>query len=613
MIYGASRLAYLRRDMTSIQHNESSGSPPVRIYLWSSLLLTLLAYLPVMNNGFVNWDDPVYIEHNLHIRRLDPASISWMFSNFYAGYWMPLTWLSLSLDFFIGRLEPWVYHLHNLVLHLLNTAVVFLFSFKLLTLVRGPRPKTWTPLAAFGTALLFGLHPLHVESVAWAAERKDLLCGLFSLLSLLAYLSHAVQPRLSWKYAACLGAFLLALLSKPMAVSFPLVFLLLDQWPLERLRPNPAKVLIEKVPFLIAALAAGVIAVMSQSQAGAAWDLGSSPFPFRFTNACHSIFFYLVKMLLPVKLTAFYPILMENTFSPSYLLSVLGALSISLLCFIQRDERPYLAAAWVYYLLTLAPVLGLFQVGNQAAADRFTYLPSLGPFLLAASLLTAFFSKKRWFLLILFTGVAAAFGTMTFRQVTLWRDSTSLWESTLRVHPKNNLVVHNNLAWAYEQEGRYSEALAKYEGTNAMGAPFLFSHWGRARMLAQKGRSDESVQEFKTAMGLNQNFPPLHLGLGRVYIQKKMEAEGLAEIRKAVEMDPHYGEAYNDLGLILRERSRPREAIEAFRKARTLDPDDPAYLRNLIKALEKMGKHQEAMALHRMLSEHPRSLLTMSY
>jgi protein O-mannosyl-transferase len=591
------------------------------VFLWLSVLLTLLAYLPLMNNQFVDWDDTLYIQYNTHIRDLHFSSLLWMFTNFYGGYWIPLTWLSLALDYGLGRLEPWVYHLDNLVLHLLNTAVVFLLSSKILTLIQKNRSQdnkkrasAWLIPASFLTALLFGIHPIHVESVAWATERKDLLCGLFSFLSLSAYLDYASQfHRSPQKYLACGVFFILALLSKPMAVSLPFVFILLDYWPLGRFHSNVRKVLAEKIPFFVLALLSSVVAVWTQFGAGAGWGLDQSPLSFRLTNSCHSILFYLVKMLAPVHLTTFYPIRLENTFSLEYLLSVLGVVLVSLFCFINRKKRPYLVAAWLYYLVTLAPALGIVQVGNQAAGDRFTYLPSLGPCLLAASAFVAFFSRKFLILFLLGAGWVALLGFGTFRQVSVWKDSISLWENVLRIYPDNNLIVHNNLGKAYEEAGRWDDALAKFEDAAYGTTPFFHAHWGKARILADKGLWEESLQEYKTAIAMNPQFPPLYSGLGMVYGKKKLWPEALVEVQKAIQMDPRYADAYDDLGVLYRDQAQYGKSIEALQNARALDPNNVVYLRNLLKTYQQAGHYKEAMLLYRDLSDHPRSLLTMNY
>lgn len=584
-----------------------------RILLGLSVLLTLLPYLNVLDNSFVDWDDTLYIQHNLHIRHLNLTTIRWSFVNFYGGYWIPLTWLSFAFDFWIGRLEPWVYHLDNLMLHLANTAMVFLVSHKLLTVIQKHNKEVFDrpSFVAFVTALLFGIHPIHVESVAWASERKDLLYCLFSLLSFSNYLSYTSLPQnRRWNYFGCLAFFLLAILSKPMAVSLPFILILLDYWPLKR---SPRKIWIEKIPFFTASFLSAGVAVLTQFKAGAGWDLSQAPLSFRFTNACHSLLFYLLKMVVPIRLSGFYPIHLEKTFSLEYLISTLLVLLISLFCFQLHKKRPYLTTAWLYYLLSLAPVLGIVQVGNQAAADRFTYLPSLGPFLLAAAAFVFLLSRWRAVFIFLFVVAVPLLSFESYRQVSVWKNSISLWENVLKIDPHNNLVVHNNLGEAYEEAGRFNDALIQFEDATINGTSFFYAHWGKARTLSEQGRLDESIQEFKMALAINPHYPPLYAGMGMVNDRMKKPKEALEEVQAAIQMDPHYAEAYEDLGTIYEKQRHSEKSAEAFHKAYDLDPDNGPYLRNWAEACQRSGQNKEALALYRELSRKPRSLLALTF
>ena len=292
------------------------------------VLLTSFFYLPVLKNNFVNWDDAEVIQENIHIRYLNLDSLHWMFTTFLSGNWIPLTWLSFAVDYRLGGLNPLIYHLDNLVLHGLNTLVVFFLSLKLLG--RMPRQETfgagqgilnWKWMAAFLTAILFGLHPIHTKSVAWATERKDLLSGFFFFTSLWVYLDYAANKKNS-SYLICLGLFLLALLSKPMAVTLPLVLLLLDFYPLERLSGQWTKRVLEKIPFWAASLLSGWITIIAQSQSKAFSAMDKLPMLFRISNAFHSVDFYLAKMFIPLDLAAFYPLPPDqNIFSIPYLAS----------------------------------------------------------------------------------------------------------------------------------------------------------------------------------------------------------------------------------------------------------------------------------------------------
>lgn len=600
----------------------TSGKPRLqaqqRIFLWLSILATLLAYLPVMDNSLVSLDDYSFILFNTPIQHLNVENIKWMFTHSYVGNWIPLVWLSLAIDFWIGRFEPWVYHLDNLILHCLNTGIVFALSFKLLNHVWPSTPVLDTrgerSAAAFGAALLFGLHPLHVESVAWATERKDLLCGIFFLLSLLFYIDYAVKPSLvSKKYFAALCFFVLALLSKPMAVSLPLVFVLLDVWPLRRLRDRPINVFIEKIPFVMASFVFSAITISTQFKAGAGWATEKVPFISRALNAGHSVIYYLWKMLLPLNLYAFHPLAPEKADSFSFVFSTIAIIFISSACWIFRKKYPWVGIAWLYFLITLAPVMGLVQVGNQAFADRFTYLPSLGPFLLVSALLTSRLFRFRALPLVLAVLAAGLLGYGTFQQVRTWKNTITLWERVLQCGPENNLIVDQNLGRAYEDDGRLDEALAQYN--NGIGLVYndFIDHWGKARILAANGRLDESIQEYKIALTLNPQIPPLYSGLGMVYEKKGSSVEAFEEINQALKLNPHDEEAYSDLGHIYLDQHQWQNAVEAFQRARDLDPDDPNYLKGLISAYSQLGDFHKTLGLYQDIAKHPRSQITLGF
>lgn len=607
-----------------------------RLFMGLAVLATLLAYLPIVDNRFVEWDDSLLIIGNYHIRHLDLRSIGWIFTNPYEGNYIPLTWLSLALDFKVGRLEPWVYHLNDLILQCLNTAIVFYLSLKLLRIVR-KAPTTPTkkgdgglsepadrPLwAAFGTALLFGLHPIHVESVAWASERKDILCGSFYFLGLWVYLDYALavrspaagntQGNTRRKYFACLGLFIAALLSKPTAVSLPFVLLLLDHWPLGRLGSQFKKCFMEKIPFGIATLAASGIAMVSQRQVGALSNLQQFPLFFRLMNAGHSVLFYLWNMLYPFRLAAYYPCHPDEASSFGYVFSVFSVLAVSCLCWIYRKKYPYFLTAWFFYLMTLAPVIGIIQVGSQAAADRYAYLPSWGIFLLAAAFLARSLSRRPWVLFALALAGTALLGYRTHLQVSFWKDTVALWENVFRCYPKNNYEAYHNLASAYEKSGQWDKALFNYSVAIRINPYSLHSYWGKANVLSAQGSLEESIGEFKDAIKMDPRYPPLHTDLAMVYQKKGMVKEALAEAEEAVQMDPNYPVAYNNLGIIEQNQGRMEEALADFAKARTLDPDNADYLRNLIAACQKAGKPKEALALYRELSSRPRSLVSLNF
>ena len=375
--------------------------------LWACALLLVLAvaffYLPVLKNDFVNWDDKDTITDNLQIRRLDGNSLRWMFTTFATGNWMPLTWLSFALNYQVNGLDPRVFHATNVFFHALNTLLVFLVCLRLMKHLPekkgGPalsNAKTFGLPISFMTALLFGLHPIHVESVAWATERKDVLYAFFYLGALWVYLGKPFSFELKgFKHWACLGLYLLALMSKPMAITLPFIFLILDGWPLGRWGLGYAKLIKEKVVFFAVALGAVLVTMASHAKA---LSYAKSGVEFYWVmNSFRSLVFYLVKMAWPQGLTTYYPF--PPSLSGFYLFENFCAAALVILVFYllfhYNRKAPYLLAAWLYYVVVLLPVVGIIQTGSQAAADRYTYLSSLG-FFLPLSAGIAFLLSYRW-------------------------------------------------------------------------------------------------------------------------------------------------------------------------------------------------------------------------
>ena len=595
---------------------------PIERMPWTIVLfiavITVLFYLPILNNGFVNWDDATAIIENYHIRSLNLSSFHWMLTTFHTGNWIPLTWLSLALDYAVGHLDPKIYHMNNLILHTLNTLLVFFISFKILKLaaIADHRIKNslnlfsakisseWTgkiPLtlwAASLAALLFGLHPIHVESVAWATERKDLLCSLFFFASLLIYLDNVSSNKQKiWKWVACWLLFALSLLSKPMAITLPFVFLLLDIWPLKRFNSNFSKILAEKVPFFILSLIFSVITIMAQDQAGAISDVEKLPIDFRIMNAFHSLVFYAWKMILPINLVPFYPIAHQGqmAFSAANLLAFLIVSFISIICYYYRKQKPYLAVAVLYYFLTLAPVLGILQVGSQAAADRYSYIPSVSLFLIFSAFIVVILSHHRRVLASLSTAMILILGLATVKQLAIWKDHISLWESVVKAYPNTSIVVHTNMANAYKQFGQFNEALREYDRALALRQPHAYIYDGKGMVLLDKGLADEAIREFQQAIALDSQYASPHRNLWFAYEKKGLHELALAEIQEALKINPEFVEAYNNLGISYGRKAQFEDALEAFKIAHSFDPYNSTYLINLATTYQRNGQLDQAI------------------
>lgn len=564
-------------------------------------LVVGLAYLPALDNGFVSWDDPQVVVENLKLRRMDGGLLAWMLTSFHTGNWIPLTWLSHALVYAGAGLDPRPHHLANVLLHAANAGLVTLLGLALFASARAagqpaPGPARGRAAAAIA-ALLFGLHPLHVESVAWVSERKDVLYAFFFLLGLLAWLRgfRAPERRSAWRGLAA-AAFVLSLLSKPMAVSFPAVLLALDVWPLGRLRREGRAALLEKAPLFAVAGASALLTLVAQSAGGAVADVEQVPPTFRMMNAFRSLVVYLVQAVWPVGLLPFYPIagLSRSVYTAETLgAAVVVSLAAALCLWKGNGRRSYWSAAALSYLVMLLPVLGLVQVGLQAHADRYTYLPLLGPFLLAGVLLAS-----RPPLVALAAAVLASCTLLTRAQIATWRDSVTLWERVVAAYPDVSAPAHANLGNAYRLAGRAEDAVRELRRALAIGEEHPFVHDGLGSALLDLGRTDEAIAAFQRALALEPDFPKAQRNLWFAWTAKGRHAEAQAAAEKAVELDPQYADAWSSLGISHARSGRLAPAESAFRRALALDPDNPAFLGNLATALLQQGRVDESIPLY---------------
>jgi hypothetical protein len=450
-------------------------------------LITFAVYLSSLRNDFVVWDDDHYIFENLHIRSFDLNFFRWAFLDFHEGNWHPLTWVSHALDYAVWGLNPLGHHLSNNVLHAINTFVVVVLITRLMETWRERVPKNEksafldersTIITAGVSGLLFGLHPLHVESVAWVSERKDLLCALFFLLSILTYTKSAIAQTaqgdavlrsFNRRYFLSLGFFALALLSKPMAVSLPAVLLILDWFPFGRIKSRATFLLafVEKLPFFALSLASSILAVLAQKSQGAIVSIHAVPLSTRLMVAAKSLGAYLSKMLFPLDLIPFYPYPGNASFlSPEFFLPVAVVIGITAACLLIVKRQRFWLSAWLYYAVTLIPVLGIVQIGSQSMADRYTYLPSIGPFL-ALGVLMAWISIKsagRGVIVRLLPAVAAVFAFvaisyLTVEQIGIWRNTFNLWTYVIKKEPTFP-VAYENRAKYFRLTGQYDKAIA---------------------------------------------------------------------------------------------------------------------------------------------------------
>jgi tetratricopeptide (TPR) repeat protein len=547
---------------------------------------TFLCYLPVLGAGFIGLDDGGYVTGNPFVRAgLTPAGVAWAFTTLdAASYYHPLTWLSHMLDVSLFGMSPGAFHAVNLFLHAANAVLLFL-------LLRDLTGTTWRGAAV---AALFALHPTHVESVAWIAERKDLLCVLFSILSLRAWLGYARAPG-PGRYAATAALFAAALLSKPMAVVLPLLFLVLDRWPIGRFdRTSPARLLAEKAPLLAMSAAVSAVTIAGQGKVeGLVLTLGDFTVTQRLAVSAVACAAYLGKIAWPANLAVFYPL---ETLSPP-LPEVVGAVALlaaaSAAAWRFRDRFPWLAAGWLWFLVSLLPVINLVKVGEHFIADRFTYLPSVGVFIAAAWGVAAV--AERFGTVGRRTAAAAALATLsllgaaTWVQAGYWRDSETLFTRTLRV-TKDNYFVENLLASEYARQGRLPEAAAHYEATVRINPLHEQARYALAETLARLGRPEEAQAQLKAALVINPKSAQAHNNLGILFGMQRRYAESEFHFREALRLDPGNDGAAGNLANGYMAQGRFREAVPLLSDLARKHPGDARIAEMLAEATRQAGR-----------------------
>jgi tetratricopeptide (TPR) repeat protein len=565
-------------------------------------LLTFLVYLKALNNDFLNWDDDLYIFENPHITSFDPLFIKWAFFDFYAANWHPLTWMSHALDYALWVLNPVGHHVTNNFIHAANTFLVVILTVKLLkshqerALSEGMGTFLDDRRSLIGggvTGLLFGLHPLHVESVAWVAERKDLLCALFFLLSIVMY-TNAVMRREhgaerksltpgAMRYTFCF--FVLSLLSKPMAVSLPAVLLIMDWFPFRRIQSMKSLrfVLVEKLPFIGLSLVSSVLTILAQKSGNAMVMMKILPLSTRLAVAAKALMTYLWNMVYPVNLIPYYPYPEDASFlSIEYLLSLLLALGISLLCvgFLRKDKL--WASIWIYYIVTLIPVLGIIQVGGQAMADRYAYLPSLGPFL-AMGVLAGWISRKienikkqtiRSFaqlaaILLLFLSLSY----LTVQQISIWKNDFTLWDHVIKNQRREVPFAYYHRGLAAMAIGRIDRAMDDFNKALALDPSDYYAYVNRGMVYIETGQMDKAMEDFDKAIALNPRSFEAYTNKGMAYGRAGLLDKSIEQFNRAIEINPNVDIAYGNRGLAYALIGQPDRALEDFNKAIQLDAD----------------------------------------
>src|SRR2546422_447303 len=549
------------------------------------VLCTLAAFLPTLQNHFVNWDDDKNFLDNHHYRGLTWQQLSWMWTT-HLGHYIPLTWMTLGMDYLLWGMNPVGYHLTSLLLHATSAVVFFFLARRFLTLAlprASGRGHALTVSAGFA-ALVFAIHPLRVESVAWATERRDVLSGLFYLLTILLYLraSERGERGRGW-YWGTVGLFACALLSKAMAVSVPVVLLILDVYPLRRLGGStgwwsePARrVYVEKIPFVLLAAAASAIAVMAQLSVHVAASLDHLSMLARLAISAYGVSFYLWKMVVPVNLSPLYELSPNlNPWAARFILSYGVVLAVTAIVLALRRQLPGLPAAWLAYIVVLLPVLGIVQSGPQIAADRYTYLAGLGWAILAgAGLLSCWRSSRRSKTgtpaTLLLAGIAlcvvVGLGVLTWNQVQVWHDSESLWAHTLAID-SNSSLVHNNFGYELDRRGKLAEAIEHYRQALRIKPDYALAHTHRGAALGRQGKPAEAIDHYRQALRIKPDDALAHTNWGVELAQQGKLAEAIDHFREALRIKPDDALAHRNLGLALTQQGKPVEDFEHFQQA----------------------------------------------
>jgi protein O-mannosyl-transferase len=551
------------------------------------ILLNLLVYAQVHDYPFINFDDVQYVTENGHVLSgLTVDGIRWAFSSPHAGNWHPLTWISHMIDVELFGHDAGRHHLVSLFIHTLTTLLLFVVFARM----------TMDVWASAFVAALFAVHPTHVESVAWIAERKDVLSGFFWMLTMWAYTRYASAPS-SWRYAGVVVPFIAGLLSKPMVVTLPFALLLLDLWPLRRVGSTGwRRLILEKVPLIVLSAASSLVTFVVQREAGAVRALDVLPFERRFAAATVGYAEYVLKTVWPADLAVLYP---HPAVIPPWhwAAAVVLLVAMTTLAVWTWRARPFLSVGWFWFVGTLIPVIGLVQVGTQRIADRYLYLPSIGLFVLATwgvVELAARVRVPRAGLVPAALAIVATFSLLTHRQVQHWRSSVALWEHTLRV-TENNSRAHAHLGHALTAEARHEEAIAQFQRALALRPdyPEALNYLGAA--LARRGEADAAVPMFRRAVELAPALPHARTNLATALAQSGRLREAIVEYREVLRVAPNDLQARVNLGralmstgevdegsehllyatVTLLEAGRTNDALEQLEVVLRADPNHP--------------------------------------
>lgn len=539
---------------------------------------TLAVYNPVNRHPFVNYDDDRYVTENAHIRQgLTADTFTWAWGSTEQANWHPLTWISHALDVTLFRLNPAGHHFTSVLLHAVNVTLLFL-------LLMWATSRLGPSLFA---AALFAVHPINVESVAWVAERKNVLCTLFFFLTLWAYGWYSRKLG-GQRYLAVVALFGAGLAAKPMVITLPFVLLLLDYWPLARVRATSAesntgqptfpwsRLILEKLPLLALSAASAVITVQAQQAGGAVRSTLEFSFGVRIANAIYAYAMYLWKMVWPARLAPLYPHPGDSLAAWQVLIAAAVLLSLSALAWRLRARR-YFIVGWLWFLGTLVPVIGLVQVGEAAMADRYAYIPLIGIFVMIAFGVADWAKQRKLTVWAVVAGAAivATLTLATHRQIGFWQSNEDLWSHTLAI-TQNNFVAENNLAGALILEGREEEAYPHFEAAARINPKDPMSRSNLGTYFQTHGRMRDAVAQYEAALELTAD-PGLlagtHANLGAAYYKLGDDEQARQNFDESLRLNPNQAKAWLGLGRVLARTGHAPEALDAYQNALKISPD----------------------------------------
>ena len=589
-------------------------------------VLVFLIFLPALQNDFVYWDDDEFILENRHIRSLDLHLLSWSFTNPHTQ-WTPLRWFSHALDIQLWRFNPFGHHLTSVLLHMVNVFLMMVCSVKVFEIAwsreschehgeEASRQKK-TIIAAIAAGLLFGIHPLRVESVVWLSERKDVLYAFFFFLSILSYLRYTTEMNRKGKrlsYVLSFVFFVFALMSKAMAIMLPFVLLLLDLYPLERFHLRHGKnqwrqIIGEKIPFMICAIFAVLLNILRHTTV----SLENLPLTKRILVSFKALFFYLQKTVWPSGLAPIHPYPESiSLLQPGFFIPLLFIISLLCVCavFWRRGKKAFMIVL-LYFLLMLLPVLGIIMSGVWFAAERYTYLASVAPSILAGAgvaLVWERTGKERWMRVLAASGmllVLISFALLTIRQEMVWKDTFSLWETQLRRYPGSHAsgIPYGNRGKAYLHNGDYENALDDLNRSLLYDERDAEVYVLRAIIYIKKGAFQQAKNDLDRAITLKPDLESAYANRCGLYIHSGEYERAIQDCDKAIEIDTGNEMAYNNKGLALFALDRLQESLHAYTEAIVLDPNTPGYYVNRGNVYMKAGQQTKALEDFRTASQ----------